>query len=484
MTDSKLPLLELDRTPVARWTVVALLCTLMWVVCNRGRDCGLPVERVDTAAAKEPGAELASASNPATKPLQVVVPDFLEPFPAVEATSYSEQLPPSEPLPPVPIDEPPSEPLPPPSEPISSAPDRAEPIKVADEPPAASLPTEEESVAVETHMSTEPESEVETHDDEDAELAAQLTPQDLLAFSPSVAEISQKMLPEVRSAFELMQHGATHAAHARFIDLLRRIAEAKDVEAMTERHSRSLDEGLMALDEADDFMPAGGITPNLELASIAATHETPMLKVHQSRYTLPHEAVALYHRFAQQKLGAAVAGEQAGSMALHGLGKIHARWAEIENEPLSDTRHSMTMYRAALVAHPRNHLAANELGVLLARAGRYEQAATSLEWAAQLAGTATIYRNLAVVQNNRGEKALAANARAQSERLALLERTSGEVSRRHGVQWVAPQDMARVSDSDQPTPQPAPTATAEKPVTAAPKQRSPIVPAPRGGTWR
>jgi hypothetical protein len=240
----------------------------------------------------------------------------------------------------------------------------------------------------------------------------------------------------------------------------------------------------MALDEADDFMPAGGITPSVELTSIAATHQTPMLKFGKPRYTLPHEAVALYHRFAQQKLGAAVAGEQAGSMALHGLGKIHARWAEIENEPLSDTRHSMTMYRAALVAHPRNHLAANELGVLLARAGRYEQAAVALEWAANLAGTATIYRNLAIVQNNRGEKALAATALAQSERLAALERTSGEVSRRHGVQWVAPQDMARASDSDKPAPHPAPAATAEKATATPPKQPSQVVPAPRGGTWR
>jgi hypothetical protein len=256
---------------------------------------------------------------------------------------------------------------------------------------------------------------------------------------------------------------------------------------MTERYTRSLNEGLRALDEANDFMPVSGAL-SFELDAIAATHQTPMLQVNNSRYTLPHEAVALYHRFAQQKLGAAVEGEQAGSMALHGLGKIHARWAETEENKLVAMRHSMTMYRAALVAHPRNHLAANELGVLLARSGRYDQAAAPLEWAAQLAGTATIYRNLAVVQQNRGELALAAEAKAQADRLAMLERTSGEVSRRHGVQWVAPQDFARVSDALLSAPPPESTvdtpAAAPSPAPSTATRQSTVTPAPRGGAWR
>ncbi|MEX2169457.1 MAG: hypothetical protein WD851_09100 [Pirellulales bacterium] len=483
MTDSTTrPPRMIDGGIIARWITVALLCAVVLAVGTRDRGTNNR-----TTVAELQATAIVEVSQHAPEPLEPIPPDFLEPLPIVEPSSVGEL--PKEPalVPPPPelelqppsveempeLADPPSEPLPPVAETVSISPDPTTAEVVAPIAEVTELAPTAEVTPVEP-----------IEYDEDAELAAQLTPQDLLTFSPSVAEISHKMLPEVRAAFELTQHGATHAAHAKFVRILRRIAQAKDVEAMTERHVRSLDEGLRSLDEADDFMPEGGITPALDLASIAATHQTPMLKIHQSRYTLPHEVVALYHRYAQQKLGAAVAGEQAGSMALHGLGKIHGRWAETENESLAATRQSMTMYRAALVAHPRNHLAANELGVLLARSGRYDHAATALDWAAQLAGTATIYYNLAKVQQQRGQMALAAAAQAQADRLAMLERSSGEVSRRHGIEWVAPQDMARVSDAHQSTPQPVSTATATRPAQAAPPRQSTIVPAPRGGTWR
>lgn len=468
MTDSiTRPPRMIDGGIIARWMTVALLCAVVLAVGTRDRGTN---KRTTVAELK--ATAIVEVAQHAPEPLEPIPPDFLEPLPIVEPSSVGEL--PKEPVlvPPPPVLE-----LQPPS--VEEMPDLAEPPSEP-LPPVATveimLPIAEAPVPAPSAEVTPVES---IEYDEDAELAAQLTTQDLLTFSPSVAEISQKLLPEVRAAFELTQHGATHAAHAKFVRILRRIAQAKDVEAMTERHVRSLDEGLRALDEADDF-----IAPTLDLATIAATHQTPMLKIHQSRYTLPHEVIALYHRYAQQKLGAAVAGEQAGSMALHGLGKIHVRWAETENESLAATRQGMTMYRAALVAHPRNHLAANELGVLLARSGRYDQAATALDWAAQLAGTATIYHNLAKVQQQRGQMALAAAAQAQADRLAMLERSSGEVSRRHGIEWVSPQDMARVSDSHQSTPQPVSTATATRPAQAAPPRQSTIVPAPRGGTWR
>ena len=491
------PPLPIDGALLARWTAVALLCAVVLAVSTRGRG----IADRDRAAkgatgVVEESTTVAEVSALPPEPLAVAPPDFLEPLPIVEPSSAAElpkesDFTPASPVLELPMPsvegEPPNEPLPPTDDSVSIVPEPAVPIEELAPAPSEPIPAEpvpSMAEAAEPVLADEVESvEPAEHDDEDAQIAAQLSPQELLTFSPSVAEISQKMLPEVRAAFELAQHGATHAAHARFVGVLRRIAQAKDVEAMTERHTRSLDEGLRALDEADDFMPAGGITPILDLSAIAATHRTPMLKVRQSRYPLPQEAVALYHRYAQQKLGAAVAGEQAGSMALHGLGKIHARWAETESEPLAATRHSMTMYRAALVAHPRNHLAANELGVLLARSGRYDQAAMALDWAAQLAGTATIYHNLAVVQQQRGQTALAAAAEAQSDRLAALERSSGEISRRHGVQWVAPQEMARMSESHQATPQVA-TANATAPAPPAPPRQSMIVPAPRGGTWR
>src|SRR5690606_8496875 len=118
----------------------------------------------------------------------------------------------------------------------------SEPMQNEPEPVEEILPTEEEVASTEPAEIAEPIGESE-YEDEGAELAAQLTPEESLTFSPSVAEISQKMLPEVQAAFQLTQHGATHAAHGRFVQVLRRIAQAKDAEQMTERYTRSLNEG-------------------------------------------------------------------------------------------------------------------------------------------------------------------------------------------------------------------------------------------------
>lgn len=495
MTSSRPPIASYGLL-LARWATVAVLCGIVVSISLRR------TRPAATENAVQPEMEPAAFISVATphEPVRILPPDFLEPLPLTKLTPVEdEREAPSEALPPAPAlvlnapqVEPPSTPLPPPSESIDEIVERE---VASDQPPSMALPVESQLASIPT---AEPSAPIEIEEqvlpepaefDEDAELAAQLTPEDLLTYSPAVAEISQKMLPEVREAFQLAQHGATHAAHEKFVRVLKRIAQAKDVEAMTDRHARSLEDGLRALDEADDFMPAGGVSLALDLAAISATHQTPMLKIHQAKYTLPYEAVALYHRYAQQKLGAAVAGEQAGSMALHGLGKIHSRWADLGEDTVAITRRGMTMYRAALVAHPQNHLAANELGVMLAQAGRYDQAATALEWAAQLAGTSTIYHNLAHVQRQRGEVALAAAAEAHSVRLAQLERTSGEVARRHGVQWVSPQDFARVSEGGSQMAQrtaSASTPAAEEP-SAPPKpepQPRMSTPAPRGGNWR
>ena len=66
-------------------------------------------------------------------------------------------------------------------------------------------------------------------------------------------------------------------------------------------------------------------------------------------------------------------------MALYGLGRVYARQAERHDEDVQYTRGAMTMYSAALDACPTNNLAANELGVLLCRAGRPAEAVADFQ---------------------------------------------------------------------------------------------------------
>ena len=81
-------------------------------------------------------------------------------------------------------------------------------------------------------------------------------------------------------------------------------------------------------------------------------------------------ALRCYFTFAQEQLAAAVRHEVAGSMALHALGKLHAAYARHKTIRVGAAEpKAMTFYQAALLVFPRNHMAANDLGVLLAQAG-------------------------------------------------------------------------------------------------------------------
>jgi tetratricopeptide (TPR) repeat protein len=284
-----------------------------------------------------------------------------------------------------------------------------------------------------------------------------------LPYPANTAGLTTQLLPAVQRGYNLARRGAFFAARTEFIQVLRRVAQAKDAAAGTDRYSAALAAGLRAMDEADDFVPRGAqLEGELDVRSVASSHRTPVLREH-SETILPHEAVALYHKFAQERLAQAAIDEQAGSMALYGLGKVYAYLAERRDDDVQCVRGAMTMYSAALDSCPNNNLAANELGVLLCRTGHPAEAVNHFTRAIDVAPTATAYHNLAVAQqklNMPGESA--ANGQ-EARRLAAIERASGDVSRRAGVEWVSPDEMARIS-------QPAllPHATTEPEVAARP----------------
>jgi tetratricopeptide (TPR) repeat protein len=268
---------------------------------------------------------------------------------------------------------------------------------------------------------------------------------DAPSYAPATDGLTEQLLPVVQRGYRLAQRGALYAAREEFIQVLRRVCQTRDAAEKTDERSRALSAGLRAIDEADDFVPGGvQLESELDVRVVASSHRTRVLPEAPEK-VLPFEAVALYHGFAQEQLAKAAAGEQAGSMALHGLGKIYARIAERSDDDLRMIRGAMTMYSAALDACPDNHLAANELGVLMCRDGRPGEAARLFERAIDFAPGATAYHNLSIAQQKLGLHANAdANAR-ESQRLAAGERATGAVSRRAGIQWVSPAEMARVA---------------------------------------
>lgn len=292
-----------------------------------------------------------------------------------------------------------------------------------------------------------------------------------LASAPTNPELTNQLLPAVQRGYNLAQHGAFFAARTEFIQVLRRVAQAKDTGAGSDDHARALAAGLRALDEAEDFIPAGvQLEAELDVRKMASSHRTPVLKDYPEE-VLPQEAVLMYHAYAEQELSIAARGERAGSMALYGLGKVDARQAERHDDDVQFVRSAMTMYSAALDACPDNHMAANELGVLLCRTGHPADAVERFKRVIDLAPNAIAYHNLAIAEQKLGLAGQAAANEQESQRLAALDRSAGAVSRRAGVEWVSPAEMARVSQPAAEA-QVAPTApTAARPMTGPTKWR-------------
>jgi tetratricopeptide (TPR) repeat protein len=266
--------------------------------------------------------------------------------------------------------------------------------------------------------------------------------------APPTSDLSLQLLAAVQRGTGLAERGALYAARTEFIQVLRRLAQGKDAALNSDEHSRSLAAGLRALNEAEDFVPDGvQLEAEMNVRTIASSHRTHVLP--EEGDVTPLDAVTLYHAFAEEQLAKAAAGERAGSMALYGLGRVHARLAEQSHNDIEQTRAATTMHAAALAACPDNHLAANELGVLACRAGRPQEATELFQQAIDVAPSATAYHNLAMAQHKLGLHGPSAANGQESQRLAALERARGDVSRRAGVRWVAPDELARTSQPNQ-----------------------------------
>jgi len=237
-----------------------------------------------------------------------------------------------------------------------------------------------------------------------------------------------------------------------------------DTERHTSEHSRALAAGLNAMREAEDFLPSGSqLEADLDLPSIVAGHRTPALKQSAASMT-PQTALQAYFTFAQSQLGIAGGGELAASMACYGLGKLHRTVSGQQADTLGAAQSkSMAYLQAAILIYPQNYLASNELGALLAHAGRNEDARKALEHSVSIQPTATGCRNLAVVCRNVGH---VEGARRASWEADALERQDSLRGARHesaerGVQWLDPIRFTQATRAS--------TGAAGSPATASPR---------------
>jgi tetratricopeptide (TPR) repeat protein len=259
----------------------------------------------------------------------------------------------------------------------------------------------------------------------------------------SLVAVSQSADAMIDRGYQLGEKGAYYSAQTEFKQALRTVSQALDAHFGGSHYSEALAAGWLALEEAGDFSAQSQRGPVVDVALIVESHQTQLLKDYALDDVSPVLAMQHYFSFAQEQLVEACGRAPVASRALHGLGKIHMVLGEKSSsaERLHGPK-AMAFQQAALSTDPRNYLAANELGVLLARFGKLHEARSVLQHSVAIYPLPETWQNLSVVHQRLGEADLAAQSSANWQ-FALQQTINQPSSQQAGngsmVQWVSPQ---------------------------------------------
>jgi tetratricopeptide (TPR) repeat protein len=270
--------------------------------------------------------------------------------------------------------------------------------------------------------------------------------------SEQLESIARQADQQTRHGFELAGRGAYLAARSEFINALRLVAQGLDTDGQTKIHGKSLAAGLTALKEVEDFIPSGSkIEADLDIPDIIAGHTTPVLKDADKSSLTSLTAMKSYLTFAQEQLAQSAGNEVAGSMALHAMGKLHEELAKKKDTTIKAVApKAMAFYQASLLVYPQNFMAANDLGVMLARNGNYDDARKMLEHSVAINQQSTVWHNLAMVYERLGRGNQARQAQQQASIVMQMEQANRQkklVSAGNQVRWVDENTFAQKSNS-------------------------------------
>jgi tetratricopeptide (TPR) repeat protein len=260
--------------------------------------------------------------------------------------------------------------------------------------------------------------------------------------------VCQRALEISNHGYGLAQRGMLYASRAELIQSLQLVAQALDVQANSTAHATALSAGLTALKEAQDFAPpAGRLAAVLDVIEITRTHKTPVLK--DAGEVSPVIAQQQYLGYAQSQLARAAGHEAVTSLTLFRLGKVQLAMAQQESDPqMLHGPQAMVFCQAAMAADERNFLAANELGVLMARYGQLQEARRLLLHSVSIQPKVEAWHNLSVVHQRLGEADLA--KRAEHERQLLAQRSPAASSVAGNIEWVDAKAFAAKSPGEAP----------------------------------
>jgi tetratricopeptide (TPR) repeat protein len=245
-------------------------------------------------------------------------------------------------------------------------------------------------------------------------------------------------------AAALAARGAYFAARAESLRALRAITQSLDAQQGTREHSEALARAMRAFEEACDFAPRGSrLDAELDLPLIISGHRTPVLKSEDLAHVSPVAAQQRYMQYAQEQLAAACGSAPAGSQALYAPARIYTLMDRAKiDAPTLCVPEAIALHQAALMVNPQNAQAANELGVLLAGCGQWEQAQRLLIHSVSVQPDAAAWRNLSIVHERLGQSELARRA-AQQATVAAVEGAPAPADVPvQSVHWVNPQQFS------------------------------------------
>jgi tetratricopeptide (TPR) repeat protein len=268
-------------------------------------------------------------------------------------------------------------------------------------------------------------------------------------YNPTMQAVAQRALQIADQADAMAKRGMFYSARRELAQALQSIAQSLDTQEGSTRHATSLAAGLAALTEARDFSaPSTRSGEAASVASIAATHRTPRLAGPLPPQLPPVAAQQHYFAFAQSQLTIAAGGIPASAQILYRLGRLEMAMTAHDFDPTAlHIPRAIVFHQASLATDGGNWLAANELGVILARCGQLGEAKQLLLHSLNIRPHAAGWQNLAAVHRRLGEGELAELADQERQRLASQTAKTSPDSNEM-VRWVAPKAFAASPAAD------------------------------------
>jgi len=220
---------------------------------------------------------------------------------------------------------------------------------------------------------------------------------------------AQKAVHNIEYGKSLSRRGASYAARQEFYSSLRILAQSHDKQVGGTAYTQALRNGIVAIKEAEDFVVTDTEAQiGLRVPHVVETHSTKIISSQSAEGMTAIEAAQRYFAYASHQLSRCGGQNVVAAEALYCLGKLHS--VQAKSSTISsklDLAKSMIYHQAAISADGSNFRSLNELGVLYASNGRFEESKHMLKKSLRIRALPQAWQNLAVIHQRMGETQLA-----------------------------------------------------------------------------